>query len=105
MRKYILLLIGLMFFASCENEGNQSNPQLCADEYFYYSGGSKVFLKHSLNEIWIEFGESDVTGEIAKSILNKYSFINADNFSADSYYGSFKAILMKSVIAKTSKTT
>jgi len=93
MRNNILLLIGLIFFASCENKENLSNPQLCADAYFYYSGGSKVFLKHSLNEVWIEFGESDVTGEIAKSILNKYSFINTDNFSTDSYYDRFKAII------------
>ena len=76
MRKYILIFIGLILFVTCEKEGIQSNLKLCSDEYFYYSGGSKIFLKHSLNEVWIVFKQKDLTGELAKSILEKYSFIS-----------------------------
>ncbi|HHU98831.1 MAG TPA: hypothetical protein PK005_08745 [Bacteroidales bacterium] len=93
MKNYILLFVGLMLFVSCENEDIQSNPKLCSDEYFYYSGGSKTFLKHSLNEVWIVFKQSDLTGELAKSILEKYSFISTDNISSDSFSGKTLAII------------
>ena len=93
MRKYILIFIGLILFVSCEKEGIQSNLKLCSDEYFYYSGGSKIFLKHSLNEVWIVFKQKDLTGELAKSILEKYSFISTDNLSSDSYYDQIRAII------------
>uniref|UniRef100_UPI003217B422 hypothetical protein n=1 Tax=uncultured Draconibacterium sp. TaxID=1573823 RepID=UPI003217B422 len=95
MRKYILFLTGLILFASCEKEENLSILPLCDDEYYYYSVGSIHYFKHSLNEIWIEFKQDDVTGEMAKSLLEKYSFINTDNFSADNYYERFKAIINK----------
>ncbi len=93
MRKYVLLLIGLIIFASCEKEEDISNSQLCADKYFYYSEGSKIFLKHSLYEIWLEFEQSDVNAEKAKSILDKYSFITTDNFEAGNYYDRVKVII------------
>jgi hypothetical protein len=92
MRKYILLFIGLILIASCEKEDIPSNPELCSDEYFYYSGGSKISLKHSLNEVWIVFKQSDLNGELVKSILEKYPFISTDNLSADSYYEKVWAI-------------
>ncbi len=93
MIKYILIFIGLILFVSCEKEGIQSNLKLCSDEYFYYSGGSKIFLKHSLNEVWIVFKQKDLTGELAKSILEKYSFISTDNLSSDSYDDQIRAII------------
>lgn len=96
MRKLFLLLIGLLYFCSCEKEDHLSNLQLCEDKYFYYSDSSKIILNHSLSEVWIEFKQSDVTGEEAKTILSNYSFINADNLSADSYYDRFKAVINES---------
>jgi hypothetical protein len=93
MRKYILLLIGLLFLAACEKEDTLSHPGLCDDEYYYYSGGSKIYLKHSLNKVWIEFEQSGITGEMAKSILTDYSFLNTDNFSDSLYYDRFIAII------------
>lgn len=93
MRKYILLLFGIIFFTSCEKEENLSNPQLCGDEYFYYTDNSRIFLKHSLYEVWIEFKQNNVTGETAKSILNHYSFLNTKNLSATKFYDRFKAII------------
>lgn len=86
MRKYVLLLIGLAFWTACEKEEAPSNPELCAEEYFYYSGGSKIFLKHSLNRVWIVFNQGEITGAVAKSILGKYAFIHTDNLSDDRYY-------------------
>jgi len=86
MKKCILFLIGLVIITSCEKEEIPSTPKLCSDEYFYYSGGSKISIKHSLNEVWIVFKQNNLTGELAKSILEKYSFINTDNLLADSYY-------------------
>jgi hypothetical protein len=93
MRKYILFLFGLVLFASCEKEEELSNDQLCSEKYFYYSGETKNYFKHSLNEVWIEFKQTSVSGTDAKSILEKYSFINTENFNADSYYDRFKAII------------
>jgi len=55
MRRYILLLIGLLFLAACEKEDTLSHPNLCDDEYFYYSDSSRINLRHSLNKVWIEF--------------------------------------------------
>ncbi len=86
MKRYIPFLIVLTLLTSCEKEDIPSSRELCSDEYFYYSGGSKISLKHSLNEVWIVFDQNDLTGELAKSILEKYSFINTDNLLADSYY-------------------
>lgn len=93
MRKYILFLFGLVLFASCEKEEKLSNDKLCSEKYFYYSGEAKNYFKHSLNEVWIEFKQTSVSGTDAKSILEKYSFINTENFNADSYYDRFKAII------------
>lgn len=93
MKKYILFLIGLVLLTFCEKKDIPSNPDLCSDEYFYYSGGSKIFLKHSLNEAWIVFKQNDLTGELAKSILEKYSFVSTDNLSDDSYYNKVWAII------------
>lgn len=93
MRKYILLLIGLLFLTACEKEDTLSHPYLCDDEYYYYSGGSKIYLKHSLNKVWIEFEQSGITGEMAKSILTDYLFLNTDNFSDSLYYDRFIAII------------
>ena len=93
MKKYILLLIGLSLFASCEKEENVSTSQLCTDEYFYYSEGSKIVLKHSLYEVWLELEQGNVKGEKVKSILDKYSFINTEDFNTDSYYDRFKIII------------
>lgn len=96
MRRYILLLIGLLFLAACEKEDTLSHPNLCDDEYFYYSGGSKIYLKHSLNKVWIEFEQSGITGEIAKSILAEYSFLNTGNLSDTLYYDRFIAVINES---------
>lgn len=85
MRRYILLLFGLALLVSCENGETLSNPRLCDNEYFYYSGGSKIYLKHSLSEIWIEFKQNEVTSEKAESVLKNYSFIVADLTSAINY--------------------
>jgi hypothetical protein len=93
MKKCILFLIGLVLITSCEKEDIPSTQELCSDEYFYYSGGSKIFLKHSLNEVWIVFKQNDLTGEGVKSILKKYFFLNIDNFSADSYYDKARVII------------
>ncbi len=93
MKKYILFLIGLVLLTSCQKEDIPSNPKLCSDTYFYYSGGSKISLKHSLNEVWIVFKQNDLTGELAKSILEKYSFISTDNLSDDSHYDKVWAII------------
>lgn len=89
MRKYILLLIGLAIFASCEEDNDLSNLQLCPDKYYYYSSGEKHYFKHSLQEVWIDFEQDSVTGEMAKSLLANYSFIDTDVFSADRYYDRF----------------
>ncbi|MBW6481141.1 MAG: hypothetical protein K0B37_17060 [Bacteroidales bacterium] len=51
--------------------------------YGYYAGGSKIFLKHSLCEVLIEFKQSDITAEKAKSHLKKFSFINTGLFSVN----------------------
>ena len=52
--------------------------QLCDGNFFYYSGDSKIFLKHSLNEVWIVFEQDNITKELAEFILKNYSFINVD---------------------------
>lgn len=97
--------MGLLIFSSCEKDESPLNHQLCDyDDNFYYSSGSKIFINHSLHEVWIEFKQSDVTGEIAKSILNNYSFINTDHLSADTYYDSFRAIINKNCDCSTFKT-
>ena len=93
MRKYILFLFGLVLFASCEKEQDLSNNQLCKEKYFYYSGETKTYFKHSLNEVWIEFRQTNVNGADAKSILEKYSFINTEILKDDSNYDRFKAII------------
>lgn len=93
MRNFIILLIVFLFFASCKNEESLPNSQLCEDEYFYYSDGAKILLKHSIHEILIEFKQSNVTVEIAKSILNNHPFINTDNLSTESNYDRFKAVI------------
>lgn len=92
MRRYILLLIGLLFLAACEKDDSLSHPNLCDDEYFYYFDSSKIYLRHSLNKVWIEFEQSGITGEIAKSILAEYSFLNTGNLSDTLYYDRFIAI-------------
>jgi hypothetical protein len=81
---------------SCEKDENLSQPELCPDEYYYYSSDSKIYLKHSLNEVWVEFEQSGITGEIAKTILAEYSFLNTDNFSDSLYYDRFIAIINES---------
>lgn len=93
MKNIILLFIGLSLFASCEKEESISNSQLCEDEYFYYSEGSKNYFKHSLYEVWIEFEQTEVNGEEAKSILEKYSFIKTGSINTESNYDRFKAII------------
>lgn len=95
MRRNILLFLILAFFISCEKKDTLSHPVpiLCDDEYFYYSGGSKILLKHSLCEVWIEFEQGDITGEKAKSLLTKFSFINTDHFSENRHYDRFIAII------------
>jgi len=85
LRRHILLLTGLALLVSCEKGEILSNTKLCDSEYFYYSGGSKIYLKHSLSEIWIEFEQNEVTSEIAESILKNYSFIVAGFTSANNY--------------------
>lgn len=78
MRRYIVILIGLIFCVSCEKEEIAIDSGLCNDGNFYYSGGSKIYLKYSVSEAYIEFEKSDATEEYAKSILENYSFINTD---------------------------
>jgi hypothetical protein len=63
---------------------------------FYYSDSSKIFLKHSLNKVWIEFEQSGITGEIAKSFLAEYSFLNTGNLFDTLYYDRFIAIINES---------
>ena len=96
MMRYILFFIGLSFVISCEKDENLSQPELYPDEYHYYSGGSKIYLKHSLNKVWIEFEQSGITGEMAKTILADYSFLNTDNLSDSLYYDRFIAIINES---------
>jgi hypothetical protein len=93
MRIYILFLLGFVLFASCAKEQDLSNDQLCSEKYFYYSGETKNYFKHSLYEVWIEFRQTSVNEADAKSILEKYSFINTEKFEVGSNYGRFKAII------------
>lgn len=92
MRRYILLFLVLAFSVTCEKEDTLPVFELCDDEYFYYSGGSKIYLKHSLCEVLIEFEQSDITAERAKSHLKKFSFINTDHFSVYGHYDKLMAI-------------
>ena len=78
MKRLLIPIIGLLFSVSCEKKENIHKLDLCEKEYFYYSGGSKNYLKHSLTEIWIEFEQKDVTREYADSILSRYAFINSN---------------------------
>ncbi|UCS91675.1 hypothetical protein KZP23_13045 [Echinicola marina] len=93
MRKYVLTLISLLLFSSCDQEENQFSSQLCGDGYFYYSGSSKNYFKHSLYEVWIVLDQTDMNREEARSILEKYSFLDTGNFSFGSNYGSFKVMI------------
>lgn len=92
MRRYILLFLVLAFSVTCEKEDTLPVFELCDDEYFYYSGGSKIFLKHSVCEVLIEFKRSDITEEKAKSHLKKFSFLNTDHLSVHRKYDRLKAI-------------
>ncbi|GCC53500.1 hypothetical protein SanaruYs_37450 [Chryseotalea sanaruensis] len=70
------VLLGCTVLVSCEKKEASPQMRLCDTEYFYYaSAGVKVNLKQSLSEMWIVFGEDEITKEDAESILNKYSFI------------------------------
>jgi len=93
MRKYILFLFGLILIVSCKKEDNLLSSQLCSENYYYYSGDTKNYFKHSLNEVWIEFKQTNINGEDAKLILEKYSFINSEHFNNDTNYNKFKAII------------
>ena len=93
MRRYILFLIGFAFLISCKKDENLSKLELCDSEYFYYSGGSMIYLKHSLYEVWIEFEQKDVTKELAESILKPYSFINTNFISGNNNYNKINVII------------
>ncbi|WP_186758567.1 hypothetical protein [Echinicola salinicaeni] len=84
MRKYILILMGLMIFSSCEDDENASSSQLCNDEYFYYSGGGKIYFKPSLYEVWIELEQKGLSREEARSILEKHPFIDTNKMGRGS---------------------
>ncbi len=95
MKKQIIFLFGLVLFVSCEKEQDLPNNQLCNENYFYYSGETKNYFKHALNEVWIEFYDSNTNEAEAKSILEKYPFIRVENFKTNSNFGSFKATINK----------
>lgn len=72
-----LLIVGIALLTSCKKEEMQTNIRLCDNQHFLYSSdGSKAYFKQSLSEIGIVFEQDEVTMELAKSILSKYSFLN-----------------------------
>ena len=87
MKKIFFYLLISLVFLSCNKDEpwEPALPNLCEDEYFYYSGGSKISLKHSLNETWIDYNNEDIKRSEAILLLKKYDFIDIDTCSFCSY--------------------
>ena len=78
MKKYVLIIIGLILFASCIF-GPLPNDGLSDESYYYYSDSRKIYFKLSLREVYIAFEDSIVTTNMADSILSKYEFLSIND--------------------------
>ena len=78
MKKFFLYLLISLAFLSCNKDEPWENVKLnlCDDPCFYYSGGSKNYIKYSLTEIKVEFKDSLITNKTIDSILDGYNFNN-----------------------------
>lgn len=81
----LLTIIGLVLLVSCEKNEELMDSQLC-DSNFIYSAtaDSKIYLKQSSSEIFIEFEQDSVTDDLVELILSKYSFIDV-NIETNNY--------------------
>ncbi|MGJ3233448.1 hypothetical protein [Marivirga sp.] len=81
----LLTIIGLVLFFSCEKNEELMDSQLCDNNFIYSAtADSKIYLKQSSSEIFIEFEQDSVTDDLAELILSKYSFIDV-NIEANNY--------------------
>ncbi len=76
MKNYALILIALMLFISCNIDSESSDLRLSDKEYYYYSGGGKIYFKLSLSEVYIAFEQDSISFNTVDSILNNYEFLD-----------------------------
>jgi len=77
LRSTLLVTVVYLLF-SCQKDEINPVLDLCQEQYYYYSGGDKNYLKHSLQEVYLVMEQDTVSKTEAESIISSFDFLDSD---------------------------
>ena len=88
MIRSVLILLGFTLLLSCSKKESLEITEklsLCENEYNYYSGDEKIYLKYSLTNVLIEFKSDSLTKEEAEKFIANFPFLNPEIEIGETY--------------------